>query len=51
MRRREFISLLGGALGWPVAALAQQSTGMRRVGVLLAAYSEADRARADEVIE
>jgi putative ABC transport system substrate-binding protein len=40
IRRREFVSLLGGAAAWPLMARAQQPERMRRVGVLLGLTSD-----------
>src|SRR5262244_17404 len=40
MRRREFMTLIGGAIAWPLAAGAQQPTKVPRVGILSPAASE-----------
>jgi len=44
MRRRDFIAAIGGAVAWPLGALAQQRDRLRRVG-MLSAGSENDPER------
>src|SRR5215470_7707173 len=43
MRRRAFISLLGSAAAWPLAARAQDARPTRLVGVLMATAADEDQ--------
>ena len=40
LRRREFITLVGGAAAWPLVARAQQGERMRRIGVLMSSAAD-----------
>jgi hypothetical protein len=48
VKRRQFITLLGGTVAWPLAARAQQGQRVPRIGVIMA-IEEGDAQAADRM--
>jgi putative tryptophan/tyrosine transport system substrate-binding protein len=51
LRRREFITLLGGAAAWPIAARAQQPGSVKRIGILIGTANDAHKQSQVRVLE
>jgi hypothetical protein len=46
MRRRDFITIVGGAAAWPITTYAQQRDGQPRIGVLMTSLADSPEGQA-----